>query len=53
MANKKINWGEELKIAGKVGVRGIGKFFQILRNIKFASVPERRMRKSENPSSAK
>ena len=33
MANKKINWGEELKTAGKVGLSGIGKFFQILANI--------------------
>ena len=33
MANKKINWGEELKTAGLVGLRGVGKFFQI-----FASV---------------
>lgn len=32
MANKKINWGEELKTAGKVGIRGVGKFFQILAN---------------------
>ena len=29
MASKKINWGEELKTAGIVGLRGIGKFFQI------------------------
>ncbi len=33
MANKKINWGEELKTAGKVGIRGVGKFFQILANL--------------------
>ena len=33
MANKKINWGEELKTAGKVGMRGIGKFFQIFANL--------------------
>lgn len=33
MANKKINWGEELKTAGKVGLMGIGKFFQIFANI--------------------
>ncbi len=33
MPNKKINWGEELKTAGKVGLSGIGKFFQILVNV--------------------
>ena len=33
MANKKINWGEELKTAGKAGLRGVGKFFQILANL--------------------
>ena len=33
MANKKINWGEELKTAGKVGLRGVGKFFQIFANL--------------------
>ena len=33
MANKKINWGEELKTAGKVGLSGVGKVFQILANI--------------------
>ncbi len=33
MANKKINWGEELKKACKVGLLGVGKFFQILANI--------------------
>ncbi len=33
MANKKINWGEELKTAGKVGLTGVGKFFQIFANI--------------------
>ena len=33
MANKKINWGEELKTAGKVGLSGVGKVFQILANL--------------------
>lgn len=33
MPNKKINWGEELKTAGKVGLKGVGKFFQIFANI--------------------
>ncbi len=33
MPNKKINWGEELKTAGKVGLSGVGKFFQIFANI--------------------
>lgn len=33
MANKKINWGEELKTAGKAGISGIGKFFQIFANV--------------------
>lgn len=33
MANKKINWGEELRTAGRVGLAGIGKFFQILANV--------------------
>lgn len=33
MANKKINWGEELKTAAKVGLSGVGKFFQILANV--------------------
>ncbi len=32
MANKKINWGEELKTAGKVGLSGVGKFFQYFAN---------------------
>ncbi len=32
MANKKINWGEELKTAGKVGLSGVGKFFQYSAN---------------------
>lgn len=33
MPNKKINWGEELKTAGKVGLKGVGKFFQIFANV--------------------
>ncbi len=33
MANKKINWGEELKTAGKVGFAGIGKIFQTIANV--------------------
>ncbi len=33
MANKRINWREELKKAGKVGLSGVGKFFQIFANV--------------------
>ena len=33
MASKKINWGEELKTAGRVALRAAGKFFQIFANI--------------------
>ena len=33
MPNKKIHWGEELKTAGRVGLSGVGKVFQILANI--------------------
>ncbi|MGM9643152.1 MAG: transglycosylase domain-containing protein [Eubacteriales bacterium] len=33
MSNKKINWGEELKTAGRAGISGVGKFFQILANV--------------------
>ena len=33
MPNKKINWGEELKTAGRVGLSGVRKIFQIIANV--------------------